>query len=367
LKNKQLRILIAPLDWGMGHTTRCVPLIKHIAIKGNIPVFAGNENQIQYIKSLFKEIECVRLDGYNITYAQSKKWFTIKIIQQIPKILKAIQLENNWLKRVVITHKIDGIISDNRYGMYHKSVPCVILTHQLSIQTNINRYSDLVIQKLLYKLINKFNACWVVDTKDENQLAGILSHPKVRPNVPLIYIGWLSQFEYENNPEQYEKDCILILLSGVEPQRSILHKRLWEKAIQADVAIIFVAGSNHTNHPKEVPEHIEYQSLLQTAALKEAIQASRLVICRSGYSSIMDLVALGKKAVLVPTPGQSEQEYLSKYLLKHKLFQSTTQNKVDIETIMINVSLFKSEFKRSNQFTLFKNTLEDWLNKIQST
>ena len=137
MNKKQLRILVAPLDWGLGHVTRCVPIIRHIIALGHQVVFAGNHSQQQYIRSVFPKIDCVLLDGYNVQYAKTRMGLIPKIIAQIPRFKKCIKSEHQWLQSVLKTHHIDAVISDNRYGLYSTQVPCVLMTHQLQIQSEL--------------------------------------------------------------------------------------------------------------------------------------------------------------------------------------------------------------------------------------
>ena len=223
-------ILIAPLDWGLGHTTRCIPLIRHIQQLGHVPVVAGNQAQRTFIEETFGNIENIHLEGYNISYSGWNRFSQAGLLSQLPRIQKTITAEHKWLQQLSHEIKIDGIISDNRYGLFHDTIPSVIITHQLNVLSGLGNITDRAILKIHYSYLNRFQNTWVADAPGEKNLGGKLSHPAVLPR-HTKYIGLLSQFEEVNSnidPDHY----ILILLSGPEPQRSILSRILWQQAIE---------------------------------------------------------------------------------------------------------------------------------------
>lgn len=366
MKKKQLRILVAPLDWGMGHLTRCVPLISHIIALGHQVVFAGDETQRQYVQKTFPELETVYLEGYNVQYSRSRYGLMPRLIGQIPRLKKCIKREHFWLQEIVKLHGIDAVISDNRYGLYHQSIPCVIMTHQLQVLSGLNAYVDRLLRKVHYRFLEKFSACWVVDIPEDNGLSGLLAHPAQLPSLTVRYLGLLSQLKRQPHPQAQEDSIVLILLSGTEPQRSMLAAQLWSKAIKSDRHIIFVEGSEQAQEPSLIPDHISYHKRLNAHELDLALAEASLVICRSGYSTIMDLFALGKKAILIPTPGQTEQEYLAKILHKKKIFMAASQYKFDIHTSLLNAAVFPFRtIDYGDAFERYKGVLADWIKQIQ--
>lgn len=368
MNKKQVRILLAPLDWGLGHVTRCVPIIQHLQFLGHQVVFAGNGQQQNYIKSVFKKIECINLDGYNVQYARSKMGLIPKIIAQIPRFKKCIKAEHLWLQNIIKTHKIDAVISDNRYGLYTTQVPCILMTHQLQIRSGLSVHLDKVLLKIHYRFIEKFNACWVVDVAEDDGLSGALAHPTILPKIKTEYIGLLSQCAGNISRKKTEDaEIILVLLSGVEPQRSMLSDILWKKALKSDKHFIYVEGTDAAQNPSVIPEHISYHKRLSEKELVMAIEAADYVICRSGYSTLMDLLALGKKAILIPTPGQTEQEYLASLMHRKKIFMMAKQHKFDIQTSLLNASLFPyRSIEYGNAFERHKETIEIWIQDLQN-
>jgi uncharacterized protein (TIGR00661 family) len=366
VNKKQLRILVAPLDWGLGHVTRCVPIIQHILSLGHQVIFAGNKGQQEYVRTIFFNLEFLFLEGYNVQYSKTRLGFAPKIIGQIPRLKKCIKREHLWLQNVVKTNQIDAVIADNRYGLYHAHIPCVIITHQLQIRSGLSNLIDNILLKIHYKFIERFKRCWVVDIEEDEGLSGILGHPNSLPKIKTDYIGLLSQCTLKATKKTFDSEFyVLILLSGTEPQRTILSDILWKKAIKSDKKIIFVSGSNQAIVPEKIPEHISYHQRLSAKELMIAINTASIVICRSGYSSLMDLLALNKKAILIPTPGQTEQEYLAKLMHKQKIFMKANQSKFDIQTSLINASVFPfSTNKFSSSFQIHQSKISEWIDTI---
>ena len=315
------RILIAPLDWGLGHATRCIPIIKDL-INEDCEVLIAADNSLKLLlKKEFPQCFFVPIIGYKIKYSRNGKRLHSKLLFQLPKIIFSVWKENRWLKKIVNEYKIDAIISDNRFGLYNKRILSVYMTHQLYIKAG-NRFSEKLAQQIHNYFIRKYNICWVPDF-EENGLAGNLSHPKNKPS-NVAYIGPLSRFEKLNTINlKYE---LLISLSGPEPQRTIFEKIILTQLATFKSNILLVRGLPYENEKIKPPGNsIEIVNHLSAQELNIAFQQSEMIISRSGYSTIMDLVKLGKNAILVPTPGQGEQEYLAEYLMKKNFFYSIPQ------------------------------------------
>lgn len=316
-----LTILIAPLDWGLGHATRCVPII-HELIKLKVTVIIAAEGPVKVVlKKEFPELKIIPLKGYHINYSKTKAGFFSKLILQSPKIFNAINYEHNWLIRVIKTHKIDGVISDNRFGLWTKAVPCVYITHQLNLHSP-NIALTILGQKVHYNFINRYTECWVPDY-EENGLAGKLSRPMNLPHIPLKYIGPLSRLQKKNVKKGLD---IFVALSGPEPQRSILEKILAPQIKQSGLRCVFVRGlPGETKTSYADNDNFKMYNHLPSDKFSEWMQKAQWVICRSGYSSIMDLAVVGPKAILVPTPGQTEQEYLAETVQAQHFFMAAKQ------------------------------------------
>ena len=199
----KLRVLLAPLDWGLGHATRCIPIISAL-IQQNCIVIVAAEGQIKtLLYNEFPDVQFIELKGYRIQYSRYRLWMPVKLLLQLPKILYRIYAENRWLKKAIKENSISAVISDNRMGLFHKKIPCVYITHQLTIKTG-NRFTENIAQKIHYHFINKFGACWVPDAKGNVNLAGVLSHPVLLPKTQVTYLGPLSRFEKKETESKYD-------------------------------------------------------------------------------------------------------------------------------------------------------------------
>lgn len=334
------KILIVPLDWGLGHATRSIPLIMNL-LSNNCEVYvAGERATFALLQSEFSKVKFIQLRGYRIHYAKQQGCLPLKITLQIPGILFSIYNEHKWLKKIVKRYSIDAVISDNRFGLYHSQIPSVYITHQLLIKTG-NKFSENLLRKCHYWFIKKYTQCWVPDFEGADNIAGQLSHPsQTLPNIQ--YIGCLSRFE-KNNAEKIRYD-LLILLSGPEPQRTLFENELLLQLQQFAGKVLLVRGlpEKDTNFllPKSNEANIVIKNHLSAQELCKAIEQSAIVICRAGYTTIMDLIKLQKKAILIPTPAQTEQEYLGEYLMKQQLFLCIQQQNFLLMNALENAAAF---------------------------
>jgi len=331
------RILIAPLDWGLGHATRCIPVISTL-IKQHCTVIVAAEGQIKFLlQKEFPDLQIIELRGYRVKYSRHKFWMPAKLLWQLPKIMYRIYAENRWLKKVIKEHNINAVISDNRMGLYHKFIPCVYITHQLAIKTG-HLLTESIAQKIHYHYINKFKACWVPDSEGALNLGGELSHPSTLPKVPVTYLGFLSRFQKTAFQPKYD---LCIILSGPEPQRTVFENIILKDIDGMQEKICLVRGlPQEIQIPDLSNPSIEIKNHLPAGELSKIIQQSKITISRCGYSTVMDLVKLQKKAILVPTTGQTEQMYLAKYLQEKKIFYSVGQENFSLADALKNAATF---------------------------
>lgn len=316
------KVLVAPLDWGLGHYTRCIPVI-HTLLQQNNQVFvAAGGAGARLLKTEFPQLTILDIPSYNITYPKKGKWFLWRMLFQLPAIYRFVKRENRWLRSIQAKMKFDRVISDNRLGLSHPDVQSVYITHQLQIQTG-NKLTDRIAQKLHYHYIEQFHECWVPDYEGKNNLAGDLSHPAVLPNVPVKYIGPLSRFEKITAEKKYD---IAFVISGPEPQRSIFEKLIVKKITGTKERVALVRGlPDGDASDLQLPACVDVFQHLPSGPLNELMASSRKIVVRSGYSTIMDLEHMEAEICLVPTPGQTEQEYLAAYHTKKGTYHSMRQ------------------------------------------
>lgn len=334
------KILVAPLDWGLGHATRCIPIINELVRQDCTVWIAAGGSSLQLLRKQFPLLPFLRLEGYHVIYHNTKSKFRWTIAKQIPKIIASVKREHRWLKKVMDEHHFDVIISDNRYGLYSKKAVSVFITHQLNIKTGMGSLADKLMQKINYTHIRNFDECWVPDFEGKENLAGDLSHPAIVPS-HTKYIGALSRFEKKEESKIYD---LLIVLSGPEPRRTI-----WEQALLNELKtykgkVLVVRGLPDSNDDIKTDERTTIVNFLSSDELSAAIQQSEWVLCRSGYTSVMDLVQLEHRAILIPTPGQPEQEYLAQWLHQNKIFYTCAESVFSIEQSLREAENFPFNF-----------------------
>ena len=218
------RILFAPLDWGLGHASRCIPLIEECLLNGHEVIIAANQMISILLQKEFPTLRYLPLHGYNVTYSKKKWMLPLDILAQIPKIRTAIRSEHQWLQQAIEEYQLDLVISDNRYGLYTAKIPCVFITHQLQIQVPQSSFLQKIINRLNHRYISKFTTCLVPDY-EVDKMSGYLSAATGLTNI--TYIGNLSRFTQTKQPAPVYD--LLVLLSGPEPQRSLLENLLLDQ------------------------------------------------------------------------------------------------------------------------------------------
>lgn len=320
------RILVAPLNWGLGHATRCIPIIRELKDHGFDPVIASDGAALDLLKNEFEDLEFAELPGYEIEYAKKPKHFKWKLILESPRIMKAISKERKLTKQLVDDLALDGIISDNRLGVHSSKVPSVFITHQLNV---LSGNTSVLSTALHQRYIKKFDEVWVPDVAEEPNLSGILGHPDT-PVSNVRYLGPLSRLEKLHLPVKYD---LFVLLSGPEPQRTMLEEKLLDELKGYEGKVLFVQGKVEDRQTVATQKHIKVYNFMNSEQLEVAFSKSSRVLCRSGYTTIMDLVKLEKKAFFIPTPGQYEQEYLACRLDKQGLVPCASQDEFKVEMI----------------------------------
>lgn len=359
-ESQNLRVLVAPLDWGLGHSTRCIPIIKELELQGCQVYIAADSQSYSLLHKEFPQTVFLRYKGYEIEYSRRQQFFTSKLIVQIPRIFFRVLQEKRWLKNTIKKYGINAIISDNRFGMHNKNIPCVYITHQLYIKTG-NQFIERMAQKIHYHFIKKYKVCWVPDLK-KNGLAGELSHPKkLLPNI--IYIGPLSRFcKIAGAEEIYD---LLVIISGPEPQRTIFENEILQQLKTIQERIFLIRGLPDQNNKPENFNNVIIENHLNAMELNEMIERSKVVLCRSGYTSVMDLSALQKKAIFIPTPAQREQEYLSKFLTEKGYFFSMDQKNFSVhKALQLSANYhFNIPEIHANQY---KTTVKEFVSFLKS-
>lgn len=306
----------------MGHAARSLPLIEQLLQEGVAVIMASHGRAGLLLRRSFPEVPYVECPPYQVHYRGRS--FYLAIFRQLPGIFRAAFLEHRWLRRFVRETRVDAVISDSRFGCFHPTLRSVLLTHQLRLPLQPSWLACLV-NGIYQWHLRRFDEIWVPDLP--NGLSGTLSFPS--PLARTRYLGHLSRFRAEQVTQQYD---LLVLLSGPEPQRTYLENILLRQLENiGDLRILFVQGRTELEARTMVNAQLEVVSYLAGPALQRALASAAVVLCRSGYSSLMDLAAGGKRAILVPTPGQPEQEYLAERCQEMGWAIVQRQDQIDIE------------------------------------
>ncbi len=318
---KQAKICISPIDWGLGHATRCVSLIKALEKLG-YHIYIATEGQHETIlREAIPTATFLHLRGYRIRYSRWAVLLPVVLLIQLPQIIYSIVYENKWLKKAQEQFNFDIIISDNRFGFYHKNVPSVFITHQLNLQMPF-KWATSLFQNIQYAWLKKFNACWIPDIAGPQNLSGVLANPKLKPSIPLWYMGCLSRLinQDKSNITVSPIDPLnfLAIVSGPEPQRTLLENLLWTAGKDSNLKFVLIAGIPNNKKAFQIMNNGRMYPHLSAAALVDEINRAEYIICRGGYTTLMEMIPFDKKLILIPTPGQTEQLYLGKLWHENK-------------------------------------------------
>lgn len=327
------KIFVVVLDWGIGHATRMIPIIKDLVDLNQKVLIGSAGSGLILLQESFPDLPFVKLPAYNIRYPSTNMVWNIAI--QLPKIAWTILKEYLLTQKIIQQQEIKILISDNRFGCFSKKCHSVFLTHQLYLKMPF-KWLEAPANFFNSFFIRRFDNCWVPDWATFPNLSGALSHPK--PNEKTFYIGPLSRLACQIPTK--EKVNIAAILSGPEPQKSKLKERLIESLKKMGVKATLILGEPESDRTAFQIGNLKVIPFLNSAGICQVIASSDLVICRSGYSSLMDLVHLNKQALIIPTPGQTEQIYLAEWCQENHLFLSQTQDNLDIETALQQIQDF---------------------------
>lgn len=317
------KVLVAPLDWGLGHATRCVPVIHEFLSQGCEVQIASSGDALVLLKEEFPDLKFHSIVSYRAEYSSTIP-FMVKILLQMPKFLSAIKREHTETEAIIEREKIDFVISDNRYGCWSDKKPSILITHQVNILMSARwRWLEWLINFGNHSRIRKFTACWVPDVPD-----GITGKMTAASTMRLTHIGMLSRFEKQKAKMTYD---VLAIVSGPEPQRSLLEEKL-KRQLKQSGRNYFIVRGKPSERMSPGAHQIDHANASQ---LNKLIESSQIIIARSGYTTVMDLWKLGKHAIFIPTPGQTEQEYLASELKRKGVAFSQHQREFDLQQCLL--------------------------------
>lgn len=355
------RVLVGTLDWGLGHATRSIPIIRELQRLGCDVLIGGSGDSLLLLRREYPELPFIVLPAYSPRYPRrgSMAW---TMAMQLPRFLRVIRAEHVAVQKIVDEKKIDLIISDNRYGCRSANVPSIFITHQSNIlmPKRFGLFKNIV-RSLNEAMIRRFTECWIPDFPAAHSLAGDLADfGKMGVKVPVRYIGWLSRFEYRETFSQTTD--ILAIFSGPEPQRTLLEETVLPQLKSSGLRFRAVRGLPALQGASGNNDIVNF---LPASELQSWIEAASLIVARSGYSTVMDMKALGKKVIFIPTPGQTEQEYIAKRLMDSGIAFFMSQDEFDLQTAITESKNF-SGFDHGTKNMLLAQAVESALTLADS-
>ncbi|HBH47803.1 MAG TPA: glycosyl transferase family 28 [Bacteroidales bacterium] len=325
-----MKVFVAALDWGLGHVTRLLPVIDTLKNQNHEIVIGATKRQELLYRELFPDLKYIPIPAYAPIYSGGKSQL-LTIFLFLPRFLQGIKKEQKLIRKLVDLYQLDRIISDNRYGLYHKTVESILITHQVQPQIpQVPGFLRNIFYRRLSKYINRFTKCWVPDYTQNKRLTGILSESSKQIEIPVEFIGIQSRFRLIQAERISVSPQVLVLISGPEKQRSVFEKIVHQKLFKITSRLHYLIVRGLPDGQTVFPNSINH---CRPEKLKALILNAEYIICRSGYSTIMDLCYLNRKALLIPTPGQTEQEYLARHVSNIWGFNFITQQQLEVSTI----------------------------------
>ena len=328
---------------------------------GQNPIIAADKAPLSFLQKEFPELEIIKLPGFDPIYSKGNSQ-VFKLLTSLPSAYSDFKKEHREVESIVKDYNIDAVISDNRFGCWSENVHSVFMTHQLHIQTpSLFKWTYPLINKINNNYIKHYDELWIPDNENEPSLSGILAHP-ADVKTKTSYIGLLSRFLSDIQDDEKDIDY-LVILSGPEPQRTIFENIIVRQAHEVEGRIVILrAKPNQNDLPYNIPDNVTFFNHVDDDFFVELISKAKNIICRGGYSSLMDLISLNRSAYLVPTPGQTEQEYLADYLTKKGLFNSCRQKNFKLKSVSCQESAISNNFPKVNDH--LDDFLENWLNSF---
>jgi hypothetical protein len=323
-------VLLTPLNWGLGHAMRDIPVIKALMDHDHDVTIAACGNTLIALQREFPSCRFIEFEDYPSPYS-SGRFFLPKLSVYFPVLLHAIARERREIERILSRDHYDLIISENRLGVYSPHVPSFFFTHQLHFHLPVSLWPVELFASVLNRFHhNKFDRVIVPDNPPGPlSLAGKLSRPDSDIARSRAYFaGILTSIPRQDIPRDLD---YLVMVSGPEPQRTRLEEILLPMTQELDGSRVVLLGSPQRKCKVTGSGDCSIRTYVTNEEKAALMNRAKFVICRSGYTTMMELAELRKKAGLfIPTPGQTEQEYLSWYYEQKGWFLSKSQYGLDL-------------------------------------
>lgn len=324
------------MEWGIGHATRCVPIIDYLLEKGQKVIIGGEGRSLQFLKRAYPGLEFIIMPGFKVKY-HHKGHVAMHLLRSAPALFWSFYREHKQLKHIIHKQQIDAVISDNRYGLFSRSVTSIFMTHQVMIAAPAGfKFVEPFLSRITRFFMKRYDECWIPDFKGGENLSGDLAHRFKLP-VNTRFIGPLSRFFQiqETQDSASGNPDLLAIISGPEPQRTVFEHSILSQLKDSQINAIVVLGKTEELKSGNKQENLRVYDHVSSKQMLRLMQSAGVIVARSGYSTLMDLYAIGRKAAFVPTPGQTEQEYLAHYHAHKNDFPVFFQNDPDIQAILV--------------------------------
>jgi len=323
-----MRIIYGVCSWGLGHATRSLPVIRALIKEDHELTIISHDRALTLLRQELGDHATYQdIPDYPMLLSENSRQFLAKSVIYWPLFIHRIEQGLTALQHILKHHRYHLIISDARYDMYSKRIPSLFISHQIRIMNPLRiRLLERGSERFNQFFFNRFTDIIVPDTKDDS-LSGDLSHNlRILDEDAIHYVGPLSDFHKKRLTKTID---YLISLSGPEPQRSILEDKIKTQLHDLPGTIVMTQGKPETT-TKTTTDHVTTYTSVTSKTRENLLNKAKVVIARSGYTTIMDLAVVGTKALLIPTPGQIEQEYLAAYHQENGRFAAVKQDRIDL-------------------------------------
>jgi hypothetical protein len=342
-----------------------IPVVRKLQEMNNHIIIASGEEHLSLFRNEFPGLSYVLFPGFKPGYSRFLPQYLF-LLFKIPSLLYHIIYEHFRLKIILSEHDVDLIISDNRFGLWNKKITSVYITHMPRIPfPGFFKFLEPLGVLLHRQIIKKYSLCFIPDLPGDLNLSGRLSHNIKLPE-NTRFIGILSRFTEggKSKDENFTKfQHNTVILSGPEPQREILKQKLVTLFKTKEPATVIFAGKPDKSGEISRDGNIIFYSHLPSVSMKEMIESSDFIITRSGYTTLMELISLNRTALIIPTPGQTEQEYLADYLSEKGWFSTYKQREIKDGILLPSEKPVRYDEINKESSVLFTTALNELLEK----
>lgn len=383
-----MKILVAPLDWGLGHATRCVPIVREFLRQGAEVELAVVRANASFFREVFPGLRQRLAPSYNIVYPKYGFNMALWLLKNSAHLNRVMRFEHRYAEEMVARHGYDLLFSDNRFAFYSNRVHSVYMTHQrrIAFPPALSAFEGVGI-RWHASLMGNFDEVWVPDVESAPGYAGALSHlPAMRRSERFLavkFIGPLSRFDeladglkadslkadslkagsLKAGSKCAGKYRVVAVISGVEPARTQFENRLRDILRDVPGNHLMILGKPQAPRRHWTEGNIEFVTHLPTDDFANAVRNADWVVSRGGYSTVMDMAYLGAKCIFVPTPGQYEQVVLARDLVNADHAACIPANRLSVESLL---DAFKKnvELPRPESSELLERTVANLFSRI---